>query len=128
VVKTTDISLFCESTIQYKQVDPALFEAWQNENATLDVWTERFSIAGLTQEVLSKDVLKESAAMKEVARNFKTPIKPAHQSVEDDMTEMIELVYTNNLYKFKILATGEAIGANDQVLLTEVIKRHGRKT
>jgi hypothetical protein len=53
-------------------------------------------------EMLNKEVLKESAALKEVAKNFKSPIKFTQEATDREFDEMITLVDTDEFYEHKI--------------------------
>jgi hypothetical protein len=65
-------------------VDPFLLSTWQEDKATIDDWTERFGIAATAKEGCTDEDLNASAALKEVAKHFKTPFKPSHKSNEEE--------------------------------------------
>jgi hypothetical protein len=102
VVKINDVSLFCEPTVQLDQVEPKLLSHWLNEKLTIEEWTERFALAGSSKEMLNKEGMKESVALKEVAKNFKSPIKFTQEATDRKFDEMIALVDTDEFYDQKI--------------------------
>jgi hypothetical protein len=91
------VSVFSEPTLLQDQVETTLFNKWLQEKATLEEWTERFSIAASSQGALSEDVLKDSASLKEMGCNFKTPLKASQALTDDEIAEMVGLVETTEL-------------------------------
>jgi predicted RecB family endonuclease len=58
-----------------EQVDTGLPREWMSDKATLEEWMERFVSVVSSKEVFNEDALKALATLKEMARNFKTPLK-----------------------------------------------------
>jgi hypothetical protein len=91
--------LFSEPTLQQEQVEKGLFTELSSDKATLEEWSDRFGIAGASKEALSEDTLKESVVLKEMARNFKTPMKVSEEPTDEEIQEMVSLVETSDFYK-----------------------------
>jgi hypothetical protein len=101
-----------------------------SNKATLEEWTDRFGIVGSSEEALSEDTLKDTAALKEMARNFKTPLKASQEPTDEEVAEMVNLVETTEVYKRKITtpADMEKLTRPDATsFLTEVIHRMEEK-
>jgi hypothetical protein len=124
VIKTNDVSLFCEPISSREQVDDALFDTWQDDRVLLDEWTERFAFIRSSREVLTDAELKASEALQEAAKNFKTPAKPTQKANDEEIQKMLELVSTEGLYKRKVKSPSdvEKIKRNDLNFLSEVIQ------
>jgi hypothetical protein len=91
VTKVNDISLFTEPTMLREQDDTALLREWMSDKAAFEEWTERFGSAVSSKEVLSEDALKDLATLKEMARNFKTPLKASQEPTDKEVAEMVSL-------------------------------------
>jgi hypothetical protein len=63
-------------------------------------------------------------ALKEVAHNFKTPLKPTQKTSKEEIDAMLALVPTEELYMWKVLSPSsmEKLRGTDLTFLTEAIQ------
>jgi hypothetical protein len=73
---------------------------------------------------LTNNQLKESEALNEIARNYKTPLKTSQKSQEEEIEEMLSILPTHDLYKRKIVSHTdmEEIKDVDSKFLVNVIQ------
>jgi hypothetical protein len=124
VIKSNDMSLFCEPISSRDWINETLFQLWKEDKVTLGEWTERFAFAGSLKEVLTDAALKASEDLQEAAKNFKTLSKISQKSSDEEIQEMLALMPTEDLYKRKIvcLADVDKIKTADFTFLSEVIQ------
>jgi hypothetical protein len=124
VIKLNDISLFCEPMLLHEQVDSSLLSSWRYDRATLCEWTERFGFERSAKEVMTDADLKASEALKQVATNFKTPLKSSQKSSDERIQEMLDMVPTEEIYKRKLTSSGdmEKLKNSDLSFLTDIIQ------
>jgi hypothetical protein len=65
-----------------------LLRTWKEEKAMLIKWSGWFAIPDAAPESLTNDPLKESEALNEVARHYKTPLKTSQKSKEEEIEEI----------------------------------------
>jgi hypothetical protein len=125
VIKVNETSLFAEPTMLREHIDTGLFKEWVSDKATLEEWAEHFGSAVSSKEVLSEVGLKDLATLKEMARNFKTPLKASQEPTNEEVAEMVSLVKTLGFYKHKITTMNDMgkLSQGDNSFLIDVI--HG---
>jgi hypothetical protein len=106
-IKSNDTSLFAEPMLLGDQVETSLLNEWLKEKATLEEWRGRFGIAATSKGVLNEDVLKESTALKETARNFNAPSRAFQEPSDEEIAKMVNLVEMTNVYQCTITSTAD---------------------
>jgi hypothetical protein len=63
--------------------------------------------------------LKESAALTELARNFKTPLKASNEPTDEEVAEMVNLINATGFYKRRVTTNTnvERLSSADKLLL-----------